>query len=37
VLDLALDFNTWRLLVRRNGLSQGEAVALADAILDCLT
>ncbi len=37
VLDLALDFNTWRLLVRRNGLSQDDAVALADAILNCLT
>jgi AcrR family transcriptional regulator len=35
--DLALDFNTWRLLVRRNGLSQDDAVALANAILDCLT
>lgn len=36
-LDLALDFNTWRLLTRRNGLAQDEAVALVASILHCLT
>jgi AcrR family transcriptional regulator len=36
-LDLALDFNTWRLLVRRSGLSAEEAAGLALAVLRCLS
>lgn len=32
-LDLAIDFNTWRLLVRRNGLPRPEAVELVTAII----
>jgi AcrR family transcriptional regulator len=36
-LDLTLDFNSWRLLVRRSGLSQDEAVELGVAVLGCLT
>lgn len=36
-LDLALDFNTWRLLVRGSGLSHQEAVDLVAAILRCLS
>jgi AcrR family transcriptional regulator len=36
-LDLALDFNTWRTLVRRTGLSQDEAVDLMTAALGCLS
>lgn len=35
-LDLAIDFHTWRLLVRRNGLSQAAAVELMTAVLRCL-
>lgn len=35
-LDLAIDFNTWRLLVRRNGLPPPEAVALVATIVRCL-
>lgn len=35
-LDLALDFNTWRLLVRRSGRSHQETVELVVAILRCL-
>ena len=36
-LDLAMDFNTWRLLARRNGLPQEEAVELVTAIIRCLS
>lgn len=36
-LDLALDFNSWRLLVRRSGLSQDDAVELVVAVLSCLS
>jgi AcrR family transcriptional regulator len=36
-LDLALDFNTWRTLVRRAGLTQDEAVALMVAIVRCVS
>ena len=36
-LDLAIDFNTWRLLVRRNGLPPPEAAELVTTIMRCLT
>jgi AcrR family transcriptional regulator len=36
-LDLAIDFNTWRLLVRRNNLSHEQAIELLAAMLPCLT
>jgi AcrR family transcriptional regulator len=36
MLDVALDFNTWRALVRRSGLSQDEAVELMVDVLRCL-
>jgi AcrR family transcriptional regulator len=36
MLDVALDFNTWRTLVRRSGLSQDEAVELMVDVLRCL-
>jgi AcrR family transcriptional regulator len=32
-LDLAIDFNTWRLLVRRDGLSEQDAIELLVAVL----
>lgn len=35
-LDLALDFHTWRLLVRRNRMSTSEAVELVVSIIRCL-
>jgi AcrR family transcriptional regulator len=35
-LELALDFNTWRLLVRR-GLSTGQAAELMTATLSCVS
>jgi AcrR family transcriptional regulator len=37
VLDLALDFNTWRTLVRRSGLAQKTAVELMAAVVRCAT
>jgi AcrR family transcriptional regulator len=33
---LALDFNTWRLLVTRGGLSTGQAAELMTAMLSCV-
>jgi AcrR family transcriptional regulator len=36
-LDLVLDFNTWRLLVRGSGLSQEDAVELVAAMLRCIS
>jgi len=36
-LDLVLDFNTWRLLVRGSGLSQEDAVELVEAMLRCIS
>jgi len=35
-LDLVLDFNTWRLLVRRSGLSQDKAVELMVSVVRCV-
>ena len=35
-LELALDFNTWRLLVRRSGLSTSQAAELMAATLSCV-
>ena len=35
-LELALDFNTWRLLVRRSGLSTSQAADLMAATLSCI-
>jgi AcrR family transcriptional regulator len=35
-LELALDFNTWRLLVRRSGLSTRQAARLMAATLSCV-
>jgi AcrR family transcriptional regulator len=35
-LDLAIDFNTWRLLVRRNGLSHEQAIELLASMIRCL-
>jgi AcrR family transcriptional regulator len=35
-LDLAIDFNTWRLLVLRNGLSHERAIELLAAMIRCL-
>jgi hypothetical protein len=35
-LDLAMDFNTWRLLVRRTGLTEQDAVELLVAMLRSL-
>jgi hypothetical protein len=34
-LDLALDFNTWRRLVRRSGLSHADAVDLMTSSVRC--
>lgn len=36
-LDLALDFHTWRSLVRRSGVSQDEAVEIMVSTLHCLS
>lgn len=36
-LELALDFNTWRLLVRRSGLSSRQAAELMTATLSCVS
>lgn len=36
-LDLALDFSTWRLLIRRSDLSHDEAVELVARLLRCLS
>ena len=36
-LDLAIDFNTWRLLVRRNGLHHEQAVGLVTTIIHGLS
>jgi AcrR family transcriptional regulator len=35
-LELALDFNTWRLLVRRSGLGTRQAAELMAATLSCI-
>lgn len=35
VIDLALDFNTWRVLVRRNGFSPAQAAKIAARIIRC--
>lgn len=36
-LELALDFNTWRLLVRRNGLTPQTAGELMASVIRCLS
>jgi AcrR family transcriptional regulator len=36
-LDLALDFNTWRVLVRRNGSSNTRAAELMATAVTCMT
>jgi AcrR family transcriptional regulator len=36
-LELALDFNTWRLLVRRSGLTSRQAAELMTATLACVS
>ena len=37
ILDVALDFNTWRTLVRRNGLAQETAAGLMASVVRCAT
>jgi AcrR family transcriptional regulator len=36
-LELALDFNTWRLLVRRSGMTSRQAAELMTATLSCVS